>query len=391
VLIFCCGMNRGGSTLQYQIVAKIIESNNIGIALGWIGIPNPETLTTLDNIARRRDKYAVVKCHQYATEAGAYIELGKAKGVYIYRDIRDVVVSMGHKFFDSIDSAIENNCVSNSLNDFYGWSALRGVYTSQYEEVILDLASEVKSIASFLELELQPSQITAIAQSLNLDRQKEKIASFNYQVDGIDNSDEEKNIQDYYDPVSQLHNQHIRSGKHGQWQTELTSEQLSYIEHHAFSWLVDRQYSLSTVNCDRTKTAEEHYELGRQQSKKEDFTVAIVNFQQAIMQCSSKPLYHFQLGLALFKAERYSEAVNAYRHAIYLNSQSALYHRRLAEALVELEQLEAAVDVYRQAIELEPGNPQHYSSLAEVFVRLERPQKAVANLKKVIQLNQINR
>ena len=118
-------MNRGGSTLQYQIVAEIIESNNLGIALGWIGIPDRTTLTTLDNIARRQDKYAVVKCHQYTTEASAYIEAGKAKGVYIYRDLRDVVVSMGHKFFDSLDSAIENNCVSNSL-----WLCVQRVSTN---------------------------------------------------------------------------------------------------------------------------------------------------------------------------------------------------------------------------------------------------------------------
>ena len=75
MLIFCCGMNRGGSTLQYQIVAEIVESNNLGIALGWIGSPNRATLKSLDNIAHRRDKFAVVKCHQYTAEARAYIFL----------------------------------------------------------------------------------------------------------------------------------------------------------------------------------------------------------------------------------------------------------------------------------------------------------------------------
>ena len=65
--VICCGMRRSGSTLQYQLAKAIL--------------------------AAARVDCQVLKTHRMTAEQKRWITAGDAKCLYIYRDIRDVVVS----------------------------------------------------------------------------------------------------------------------------------------------------------------------------------------------------------------------------------------------------------------------------------------------------------
>ncbi|MDT9189848.1 MAG: sulfotransferase domain-containing protein [Limnospira sp. PMC 894.15] len=238
-------MARSGSTVQYQMVCEIIESLGLGMTMGWVQVPNKELLDNLENAAFRKDKFLVIKSHDFSPQIKILVEAGKVKVVYVYRDLRDVVVSLANKFSKSTDNAIAK--LSHQLNNYYLWTSLENIMISQYENMVVDLYSEVLKIANYLELEVNNDLARSISNKLEINQQKQKVKKLDYDPDVIKSSG-----NDLYDPVSQLHNNHINSGKWGQWKESLSKEQIQFIESWAFSWLMERGYPLSTFkneNC----------------------------------------------------------------------------------------------------------------------------------------------
>jgi tetratricopeptide (TPR) repeat protein len=375
-------MNRGGSTLQYQIVTELLETRNLGISIGWIDRPTPQVLKTLDNVARRKDKFVVVKCHEYTPEAAQYIRDGFAKGIYIYRDLRDVTVSLANKFFDSVEAVFASNILSNILYNYYGWTALSDVMVSQYEATILDLSQETLRICAHLEIDITAKAARKTAAKYSLDRQLEKINNFNYQQDGVANQKD-----DFYDPLSQLHNGHIKSGKSGQWQEALSREQIATVENLGYSWLVDRRYQLSTLELDIKQKAKDYAQLANDAATNGDLSAAITASQRAIALSPKAVSYHHRLGEYLFNSEKYLAAISAYLHAIYLKPQSAEYYYKLGLAAFHQKLFARAIEAYLQAIELQSDIAQYHQALAEVLIEVGRPERAIMHLKAAIKLD----
>jgi len=92
--IFCGGMNRSGSTVQYQITARLVEEAKLGKRVEWVKSSDFPVL---------RDKYAhdnqwkVFKAHSCTNTIQAEFQQQNAMGVYIYRDVRDVFVSVMYR------------------------------------------------------------------------------------------------------------------------------------------------------------------------------------------------------------------------------------------------------------------------------------------------------
>ncbi|HEY9662008.1 MAG TPA: sulfotransferase domain-containing protein [Allocoleopsis sp.] len=384
MLLFSCGMVRSGSTVQYQIAVELVESHNLGMTIGWISNPNSEILEVLQSVTKRRDKYLILKCHDYTTAAGQLVELGAAKAVYIYRDLRDVAVSLGHKFFESVDAALASGLLERSLANYYGWTSTRKLMISRYESMMDDLKQEVTDVASYLKVNCSEAKISKIAEKFSIGAQKQRIEAFNYSKHGIAGSG-----GDAYDPVSQLHNHHIQSGEWGQWKEALTPEQIEWIEHRAFSWLVDRGYPLLTFQFKDSskKSAEDYYKQGQRLHSKGKHVEAITACRQAIMLSPQKSNFHHFLGKLLFQTEDYAAAMLAYRHALALKPRSQSYRRGLGEALVKTNHLAEAIDVYEGAIQSRPSDPSLYAELAEIFVLQHRLEEANNCLKKAFTLS----
>lgn len=349
-------MQRSGSTVQYQIVCEIIESLGLGMTMGWVSVFNKELLDNLENAAFRKDKFLVIKSHNFSTEVKALVEAGKARVVYVYRDLRDVAVSLANKFSNSTDSAI--SALGHELNSYYLWAGTDKIIVSRYENMTNDLYGEVLKIANYLEVKVSSDLAKTISNKLEVNQQKQRIKELENSSHVIKSSD-----NDVYDPVSQLHNNHINSGKWGQWKESLSKEQIEHIESWAFSWFVDRDYPLSTFKKEETKTAIEHSKQARKLKQDGNLLEAANSYRQAIMLSPRSFLYHYNLGEVLLKLGKTDYAINAYRHAIYLNPNSALSHQGLGVALSQAGQLNMAIDHYRQAVKIRPNVARFESSL----------------------------
>jgi hypothetical protein len=235
--VLCCGMPRSASTLQYSILVRIVEELGLGRGLGTFH--SPQLLAEwLNTSPVNSPEIAVMKLHEYTPEVEQLLNTGLTKALYIYRDIRDVVVSwmrMQNLPFEAIDP---RNLVSSCLANYTRWTELDDVLISRYESVIAQggLLAEVRRIAAYIGLELEDSLADSIAERFSLERQREYIARFDYGQYGIAAG------RTIYDPKTLLHNRHINSGASGEWRTVLTREQQQLIIEWAGGWLQARGY-----------------------------------------------------------------------------------------------------------------------------------------------------
>ena len=89
-------MRRSASTLQYNIVKEILDSNNSGITLGYY--EHDQIYSEL--LKYPKENFVLAKTHDYFPEAKKLNEEGKLKVIFSYRDIRDIIVSAMHKWYN---------------------------------------------------------------------------------------------------------------------------------------------------------------------------------------------------------------------------------------------------------------------------------------------------
>lgn len=231
---FCGGMLRAGSTLQYQIVAHIVEYAGIGRRAEFVP---PDAFPELREHYASESGRVVFKSHTCTEEIEKECREGDALVFYVYRDLRDVAVSLMHKNNVSVDELLRKGVLDGCLREYGKWTALPGVLVMSYEELTNDLPGAVGRIASHLGVELGKAQCRDIAAEYAPDAQKQRIHKLR---SALDQQGEERG----FDAQSLLHHNHIRSGKQGQWREELTDAQVAVIESRYGEWLVRHGYRL---------------------------------------------------------------------------------------------------------------------------------------------------
>ena len=234
--IFCCGMIRSGSTLQYQLVSEIIRSKNIGKSLGWT---TPQDFQDLYQRENDETKILVVKSHDFIAQATQLSNEGKAKFVYSYRDIRDVIISIAHKYDKSFLGVIRAGHIEPALENYEKWNALTPILSSKYEILSKDIKHELVRICEFIDVDLDELELDRIAGEYTIDKQRQRIMSTNYGSSGIQSGGL------VYSPETLLYQNHINSGESELWQHVLPRLECGIIESLAESWLLSHDYPLS--------------------------------------------------------------------------------------------------------------------------------------------------
>lgn len=225
---------RSGSTLQYQITARLVEEAGLGKRLDWA---EPEEFPLIREQLKRDDSsWKVFKAHTCTDEMIEEFEQGNAMGVYIYRDLRDVVVSHMTKASMDLDTVFKSGFVEACLEHYQRWVQLSRLLVSQYELVVDDIAGEVNRISNHLGITLESDKIQEIANDFSIENQKARIQEF---------VDMKQIGRHRVDPHSLLHSNHISSGKVGRWREELNQKEVWQIEKKAGSWLAEHSYPLS--------------------------------------------------------------------------------------------------------------------------------------------------
>lgn len=242
--IFCCGMQRSGSTLQFQITARLVEETGLGRRVEWV---------PAEEFPQLRQKYAdypgwkVFKHHLCTGEMAAEFYRHNALGVYSFRDLRDVVVSIMRKYGLSFDQLWDGEFLPQTLFHYHRWTTLPRVLVSKYEDMVADLPGEVARIAAHLGIPCDRPRCERIASEYTLQRQRERIEEAK-RLGRL-----RRGLADVlYDPYTNLHTDHIHAGEIGGWAKTLSVGQVALIEDYARDWLVARGYELAQGSLQRS-------------------------------------------------------------------------------------------------------------------------------------------
>lgn len=237
--VFCGGMRRAGSTVQYQMTAHIVEQAGMGQRVGFV---RPAEYPALRERLADEPGWKVFKSHACTPEITAELQAGRAKGVYIYRDIRDVMLSLVRKTSkdgedpdEVFTRLMQAGMIDVLLRDDAQWRSLPNVLISRYEHAIRHLSEEAGRIAAHLDIPLDAATCDAIGAQFSLDKQKARIQQ----------GDFVRQNRQRFDAHSMLHPDHIRSGVAGEWRDHFSREQVMWIERQAGDWLRANEYVLS--------------------------------------------------------------------------------------------------------------------------------------------------
>lgn len=243
--VFCGGMQRSGSTLQFQVTARLVEEAGLGKRVEWV---KPERFPALRDRYASYPRWKVFKNHHCTEEMRSEFERGNALAVYVFRDLRDVCVSAMKKYSMSFDQLWDSGFLDHCLDQFARWTSLPRVLVSRYEEMITDLPGEVERIAEHLGIALGRARCEEIARDHAVERQ----------LDRIEEAKRRGRLQQgfangpLYDPETMLHTNHFTGGEIGAWSTVLSTEDVALIEDRARNWLAARGYGLSLGTFERT-------------------------------------------------------------------------------------------------------------------------------------------
>ena len=242
--IFCCGMQRSGSTLQFQVTAQLVEEARLGKRVEWV---------RAERFPELRQKYAeypgwkVLKHHICTDEMVSEFQRHNARGVYIFRDLRDVVASTMQKYIMTFDQVWASGFLAGCLRQWQKWTSLPQMLVSKYEDMIRDVPGEVERIATHLGVNLAPQRYAQIASEYAVARQLQRIE------EAKRTGRLQQGFADVlYDPHTNLHTNHIYSGEIGRWKEVLSAEQVALIESKTQLWLAAHGYELTQSPVQRT-------------------------------------------------------------------------------------------------------------------------------------------
>ena len=239
--VFCGGMFRSASTLQFQITARLVEEAGIGQSIGWI---DAHRFAETRRLYAHESGFKVVKVHVCPDSIQAEFHRNNALGIYISRDIRDVFSSYLKQRQKPFQFLWNEGFLETCLDNYKIWITLPNMLISAYETVINDLPAEVDQIAQHLNLTISSAQCQAIANDYSLESQHQRIQHFRKQLLQTPlNPNDHREIVDYHDEKTLLHINHIDSAKCGRWQGDLSPVEVDVIEQKVTDWCTQNGYS----------------------------------------------------------------------------------------------------------------------------------------------------
>lgn len=224
--IFCGGMPRSGSTLQYNIAAELVERLGIGRRERWVD-DHKDYFSKPDE-----DIVIVFKSHLMTPEIEECFKNGNAKGLVSYRDVRDSTASWQAKTRTplSLDQAIQFS--DDAIDMFRAWKSIegQGVYFSKYEDFYKDIESEVIKIANFIGVITDDFILKSVINAVSVESIKE----------GLKKIPENQFTQSgpfTWNAKTLVHTDHLNGGYVGRYKSEMQSEIQHCLTERHRAWL----------------------------------------------------------------------------------------------------------------------------------------------------------
>jgi hypothetical protein len=239
--VFCSGMYRSGSTWQFNVVNDLVERHRQGVNLGFVAGEKYEAEFAASSSLE--GPWRVLKCHEGHPSFAAALQGKRALAVYCFRDLRDVVYSLMHKFALSFDEIVEQfSAFTQVLDSDEFFRAQPGVAIQRYEEIMAHPHDCVAGLAAHLGIAISGAEIADVVERFSFSAMKEKARQQEEALRsrGVDLTNPANAVIN--DPKSQLHWNHLREGRVGGWKSEATPLQLVRLSGICSRWLIANGY-----------------------------------------------------------------------------------------------------------------------------------------------------
>jgi hypothetical protein len=213
-------MRRAGSTLQYHLAREIVKDFNV-VDLGFLIWQQFD-----DAYAKHYGEcdFVVFKSHVHTPSlSGSCASMWSSQGygLYIHRDIRDVMASLIrlYRANSAGGEALERVNLENDMRAIVNaearrWLTTKKILVTRYEDILTvgGIANECSRIASHIGVEIEDDQCAEIAERFVLAKQKERLPK-----------------DSRYNSEFLLWQNHLFTGETGVWKDELTSEQIAFV------------------------------------------------------------------------------------------------------------------------------------------------------------------
>jgi hypothetical protein len=269
MLVLCNGMLRSGSTLQYNVVCNLVEAAGVGVARGGVEHAGGE-VPDLHRVAST-SMMDVYKSHTMLAGVLEWVTRG-AEGIrisYIYRDIRDVAVSLIEKEGPGDERILGK--LGDALTVYDELRTVRDsphVLWQRYEDVVADRDAATREAADFLGLDIPPAIFDQIVEDSSIESARRVMGHMRRVVEtqiGTVAPDEVRRIRRgmrhgtyiAVDPMTLIHWNHVsrHGGASGVWRTELPAPLLEAIMERHADWLADAGYPLDDPGAEAREGA----------------------------------------------------------------------------------------------------------------------------------------
>jgi len=224
-------MRRSGSTVQYQVVAELVERNALGRRLGFA---DDQSVSSILREAHATEGLAVIKTHEPLIEFEPAIRQGNARLFYTFRDLRAVALSNMRKWqMPFADVIASDGLLDEVVSAARKFLAFPGVCVSRYEDIVSSFAGEIRKWGLALGLPMTIERAEELAAEFSPDAQRARIDKITSLKPGE------------YDRRSLLHHGHIIDGSVDSWKTQLEDWQIRAIENRFSGWLLMNGYELT--------------------------------------------------------------------------------------------------------------------------------------------------
>ncbi|MDC7995722.1 FkbM family methyltransferase [Altibacter sp. HG106] len=247
--IICAGGKRSGSTLQYNMVAHLVEQAGVGKRITYF---KPEAFPDVIQEHAEYKGMKVIKSHSLTPTLQDQIKKGNAKVVHGYRDVRDVIVSSMNKGWIQENEEHILKATNDYLRTHDQWMSCDATMLSRkYEDFAFQISNELRILADFLGITITPEQYQTIEDSLDVNRLKAQQANI---------PEEHKTTISHqvFDKETLLHSNHIHDGSTDQFLKHLSNESILLIESLAYSYLLENQYTLYWPKTDSFLSFSQH-------------------------------------------------------------------------------------------------------------------------------------
>ena len=171
--IICAGMYRACSTWQYEVVAHLVEYHRDGRRLGYLTPGEYAQHVGRDDRKEaggpNQTHWCVVKAHEGDRSFGRELLEGRARAVYVHRDVREVVYSLMHKRGKTFKQLVRQGMIRQVLANDRFWMAQPDILIQRYDDILADPAGNVQKLARHLGIAFEDSEADRIADEYSQD------------------------------------------------------------------------------------------------------------------------------------------------------------------------------------------------------------------------------